>query len=136
MTRVSKDVRIYVLQRASFRCEYCHRPLRYGISKFHVDHIVPVERHLGSEGVENLASSCITCNTNKSSDVASYDANIFELAPLYNPRTQNWDEHFQLKDGYIIGQTIIGRVTVRLLKMNVFGYDVEFRLHLSQLGLM
>ncbi len=137
MTRVSKDIRVYVLQRANFRCEYCHRPLRFGVSRFHVDHIVPIERHLGSEGFENLASSCITCNTNKSSDVASYDeSNTLELAPLFNPRTQRWDEHFKLHEGYIIGQTVIGRVTVRLLKMNASHQEVEFRLYLQQFGLL
>ncbi len=136
MTRISESVRVQVLQRSNFRCEYCHRPLRYGISRFHVDHIIPVERHLGSESIENFASSCITCNTNKSSDVASYDADNFELAPLYNPRTQDWNDHFQLKDGYVIGLTTIGRVTVRLLKMNASSHDVEFRLYLSRFGLL
>ena len=136
MTRVSATLRVQVLQRADFRCEYCHRPLRFGVSRFHVDHIVPVERHLGSEDVANLASSCITCNSNKSSDVASYDADTFELAPLYNPRTQTWSDHFHLKDGYVIGQTTVGRVTVRLLKMNASPHDVEFRLYLHRFGLL
>jgi hypothetical protein len=136
MTRLSKDIRVYVLQRANFRCEYCHRPLRFGVSRFHVDHIVPIERHLGSEGINNLASSCINCNLNKSSDVASYDADTLELVALYNPRTQNWGDHFQLKDGYMIGLTPVGRVTVRLLKMNASQQEVEFRLYLQQSGLL
>lgn len=41
-----------------------------------------------------------------------------ELAPLYNPRLQHWDEHFELVGDEIIGKTPIGRITVRLLQMN------------------
>jgi hypothetical protein len=38
--------------------------------------------------------------------------------PLFNPRTQSWQEHFALDDIMIVGLTPIGRATVRLLHMN------------------
>jgi hypothetical protein len=37
---------------------------------------------------------------------------------LFNPRTQKWDEHFELVGAAIQAKTAVGRVTVRLLQMN------------------
>lgn len=43
-----------------------------------------------------------------------------QLAPLFNPRIDNWTEHFQWNDDdlYIIGITPMGRATVNRLKVN------------------
>jgi hypothetical protein len=38
--------------------------------------------------------------------------------PLFNPRMQNWDDHFELSGAQIIGRTAIGRATVSLLRLN------------------
>lgn len=134
MSRASQKVRQQVRQRASGRCEYCQLPEAYGISRFHADHIIPVRRHHGSEGVENLAWACVGCNTNKSSDIASYDVDTRVLTPLYNPRTQLWDDHFEIVDGFIVGKTPIGRVTIHLLQMNILG-QVEMRRYLIKADL-
>jgi len=40
------------------------------------------------------------------------------VAPLFNPREDDWDEHFELREGYVRGKTPVGRATVRLLNMN------------------
>lgn len=135
MTRVSPQIRHAVLDRANGRCEYCRRPLRYGISRFHVDHIIPIERHLGSNDIGNLACACINCNSSKSSDIASYDADTRLLTPLYHPRLQQWNDHFVLVDGLITGITAIRRVTIRILQMNASQYDIELRQYLVELGL-
>jgi hypothetical protein len=38
---------------------------------------------------------------------------------LFNPRTQKWEEHFELnEDGHIIPRTAEGRTTARLLRFN------------------
>jgi hypothetical protein len=90
---------------------------KYSPRSYHVDHIIP-HRHGGSSDIENLAWACTRCNACKSSDIASYDSLTGDLTPFYNPRTQNWDEHFE-KDGiFITGKTAIGRTTVRLLQIN------------------
>ncbi|MFN8376997.1 MAG: hypothetical protein U0694_29490 [Anaerolineae bacterium] len=68
--------------------------------------------------MHNLAWACLDCNTFKSTDVAAYDDITKELTPLYNPRTQLWADHFELHGLFIVGKTTIGRVTVRLLRMN------------------
>ncbi|MBZ0300533.1 MAG: HNH endonuclease [Anaerolineae bacterium] len=85
---------------------------------FHVDHIIPVIRHGGSDQLENLAWACFRCNTTKAGDIASYDDDTDQLTPLYNPRTQTWSEHFEMDGPWIMGLTPVGRVTVRILEMN------------------
>jgi 5-methylcytosine-specific restriction endonuclease McrA len=55
MTRVSSFVRDQVRLRAGGRCEYCRLPDKYSSYGFHVDHIIPVNRHGGSDEMLNLA---------------------------------------------------------------------------------
>jgi hypothetical protein len=81
-----------------------------------------------------LAWACFQCNVAKGSDVASYDAQTDELTPLYNPRTQEWDDHFELDGAEIVGKTPVGRVTVRLLQMN-HPERIEIRYWLIEAGL-
>ena len=39
--------------------------------------------------------------------------------PLFNPRIQQWSDHFQLnEDGTITSLTAVGRTTTALLKLN------------------
>jgi len=85
VTRVPESVRERVRQRANKRCEYCHKPDAFKRLPYHVDHIIPVKRHRGSEGFENLAWACFECNTTKGSDIASIDQITDELTLLYNP---------------------------------------------------
>jgi hypothetical protein len=118
MTRVPDTVRERVRQRATKRCEYCRKPDAFRRLPYHVDHIIPVKRHRGSTGLENLAWACVECNTTKGSDIASYDEITGDLTPLFNPRRQKWDDHFELEEATIVGKTPIGRVTVYLLEMN------------------
>jgi hypothetical protein len=40
------------------------------------------------------------------------------IVPLFNPRTQNWRDHFALVGIDIVGLTAVVRATVRLLNMN------------------
>lgn len=117
MTTVSERIRVLVRDRAKQRCEYCQTPDRISTYGYHVDHIVPVQ-HGGISEPENLAWACFECNVHKGRDVASYDPHTGDLTPLYNPRTQNWEEHFQNHAGFIEPQTAVGRVTVQLLSMN------------------
>lgn len=62
--------------------------------------------------------ACLSCNISKGSDVASYDPITSTLTPLFNPRTQSWDEHFEMDGLEIKGKTPVGRVTVNILQMN------------------
>ena len=118
MTRLSNAIRLLVRERAYRQCEYCHRPDIYSVVSFHVDHIIATKQHDGSDDPINLAWSCIHCNISKSVNIAGYDPITHQLTPLFNPRTQQWDEHFQLNKATIEGKTPIGRVTVKILNMN------------------
>lgn len=41
-----------------------------------------------------------------------------KLTRLFNPRKDNWPDHFAEKEGQILGTTMIGIATVSLLNMN------------------
>jgi hypothetical protein len=90
---------------------------------YHIDHIIPL-RHEGSSDLDNLALACFQCNTIKSSEIASYADKV--LTPLYNPRLQVWDEHFEMDGTIIKGKTAIGRVTVRTLQIRTFAHRRDF----------
>lgn len=117
MTRVPDRIREQVQQRANSRCEYCRLPEEFGFYGHQVDHIIAV-KHRGSSLLSNLAWACFDCNNAKGSDVASYDENTAQLTPLFNPRTQAWNDHFELNGAEIAGKTPVGRVTVFLLQVN------------------
>ena len=82
------------------------------------DHII-AEKHGGATTAENLALSCFDCNRFKGSDIASLDPISGSLVPLFNPRSDDWEEHFQIEGGNICALTAVGRATVRLLKLNL-----------------
>lgn len=117
MTRITSSIRKQVRQRAGDRCEYCLKPTSVGVAAFHVDHIIP-ERHNGSSELDNLAWACFACNIAKGTDIASLDPVTRRLTPLFNPRTQLWDEHFEKQGIYLVGKTPVGRVTLQILLLN------------------
>jgi hypothetical protein len=51
--------------------------------------------------------------------IASIDPVTGELVPLFNPRTQKWNDHFTVVGGKIVPRTSVGRVTEQLLKLNL-----------------
>ena len=50
--------------------------------------------------------------------MTSVDEETGEVTLLFHPRTDQWDEHFAVEGGIIVGLTPTGRATVRLLNMN------------------
>ena len=82
MSRVPVSVREQVRQRAGNRCEYCRMFEIYSQRSYHVDHIIPIKRHLGSAGLENLAWACTRCNIYKASDIASIDSETSTAYPV------------------------------------------------------
>ncbi len=85
--------------------------------RFQVEHIIS-RKHGGSSELENLAFACVFCNRYKGSDIASLKPGTNELVRFYNPRTDRWREHFQLKGVAIDSLTDIGEATARILQMN------------------
>jgi 5-methylcytosine-specific restriction endonuclease McrA len=117
MARLSKSVREEVRRRADRRCEYCRKPQGFSPIDHQVDHIIAVQ-HGGSDALDNLAFACFRCNNKKGSNIASLDKSVNQLAPLYNPRSQVWSDHFQQESGVITGKTPAGRATAALLDFN------------------
>lgn len=108
-----------IRKRANYLCEYCHSPEQISATRFTVDHIVP--RSLdGSDDLNNLALACRRCNERRYNFVAGYDSVTSAITPIFNPRLQQWNEHFIWSaDGTtIIGNTPTGRATVSRLDLN------------------
>ena len=117
MTYISAELRRQVIERAGNCCEYCRLSQEDNTFSFQIDHII-AEKHEGETTLENLSLSCPTCNSFKGSDIGSMDRETGKLTPLYNPRTQEWGDHFRLNGPIIEPLSAEGRVTVRLLRFN------------------
>ena len=108
-----------VKQRANGFCEYCRSPECYSTQSFSIEHIMPVSKN-GLTILENLALSCQGCNQHKFTKISGWDAIAEAEIPLFNPRLQDWNDHFTWSGELleIIGLTPVGRVTVNVLKLN------------------
>jgi hypothetical protein len=64
--------------------------------------------------------ACRECNGRKASRIAALDPIGGDFAPLYNPRTQRWDDHFRWspEGDRVLGLTPTGRATIQALGMN------------------
>lgn len=129
---ISKQLRQLVAERADYTCKYCRLPQTVALHKHEPDHVIPLQ-HGGETEKNNLALACMRCNRYKGANVASYDPTTNKLVPLFNPRTQNWEDHFELKGAIIQPITPEGRVTVKILRMNDENRVVE-RLRLIEAG--
>ncbi|MBI1880064.1 MAG: HNH endonuclease [Chloroflexi bacterium] len=116
-TYISPSLRQLVAERANYRCEYCLVHTDDVLLSHQADHII-AEQHGGATSAENLAFACVHCNRQKGPNIASIDPISSGLTPLFNPRTQIWDEHFSLEQASIQPITSVGRVTVQILKLN------------------
>jgi HNH endonuclease len=123
-TRPTAELRRQVVERASNCCEYCLLHQDLAASTHQVDHVI-AEKHGGQTSLDNLALSCTVCNRRKGSDIGSIDPQTGNLVPLFNPRTQQWVDHFRLDGVHIIGLTEVGRATVEFLQLNAFERLIE-----------
>lgn len=114
---IPSALRRLVYERAGGRCEYCRVPETAVFAAHEIDHIIS-EKHEGPTEAENLALCCALCNQHKGSDIASIDPATNQIAPLFHPRHERWQDHFMLREAQIIPLTSSGRVTVRLLQFN------------------
>jgi hypothetical protein len=104
-----------VLRRARYRCEYC-QVLGWPLT---LDHVLPPRRG-GSDSLDNLAAACFPCNRLKSDRTTATDPLSGEPAPLFNPRTDIWHEHFAWSTDFldVYGRTAVGRAMVALLRFH------------------
>jgi len=130
--RISPVLRKEVRERAKGSCEYCLLPEVRAFFPHEPDHIIAT-KHGGQSTTDNLALACFDCNRFKGSDIASIDPDGHKLTKLFNPRTQEWSEHFSIDGGIIKPLTAIGRVTESLLRLNLDS-RVEVRQILASVG--
>lgn len=115
---MDQRLRDSVRDRAFDRCEYCRlRQEHYRLWRHQLEHIIP-RKHGGSDDEDNLAWSCVRCNLGKSSNLSGIDGETSEIVTLFNPRTDDWFEHFEYQGAAIVGTTPTGRATVAVLNMN------------------
>jgi hypothetical protein len=114
-TVVDRRVRIA----AQHRCGYCLSPQHLVMARLEIEHIRPIAKG-GTNDEANLWLACPICNRYKGDQTDATDPVTSERVPLYNPRTQNWFQHFQWSsDGlHIIGLTPVGRATVVTLHLS------------------
>jgi hypothetical protein len=120
MGEISRAQREAVIQRAGHRCEYCQLPAQLQVGGFEIDHILPRSKG-GLTELDNLALACPHCNAHKWAHTDGEDAESGQPAPLFNPRTHLWTEHFQWSEQTpfeVIGISAQGRATVSRLQMN------------------
>ena len=116
---ISSELREAVISRAFKCCEYCKSQDKYSPTAFTIDHITP-ESLNGTSDFDNLAYACFLCNRLKSNKLKVFDILTGKWIPLFNPRKDVWSDHFAWSEDAtkIIGISIIGRSTVKELKLN------------------
>lgn len=116
-TYIPAALRREVEQRAKFKCEYCQLPAEVAFYSHEIDHVI-AEKHKGETIAENLALTCWRCNRHKGSDLGSFDPQTGAFSFLFNPRTQQWSDHFRFNGAQLLGLTPEGRTTIELLQLN------------------
>src|SRR3954452_11333999 len=106
-----------IRRRAGGMCEYCRMPAAASALKHVIDHIIATQ-HGGKTSPENLALCCGRCNLYKGPNIAGLDSESGQLARLFNPRSDNWREHFRWEGASAVGLTEIGRATIAVLMIN------------------
>ena len=117
--KISEKTKAKIRLIAKNRCGYCLCQQEYVWDILEIDHIYPLAKG-GKDSEENLWLICSTCNSAKYNKTEVLDVKTNKMVLLFNPRTQNWDEHFKWNKNAtkIIGQTPTGRATILALNLN------------------
>ena len=117
-----------VRRRAGNRCEYGRVPQEATpFIPFHVEH-VRARQHAGDDRPDNLALACDRCNAFKGPNLVSVDLETGETVPLFNPRKDDWSEHFLAEGGEIVG------LALARCKVELWACDRSVRNRLRVLG--
>jgi 5-methylcytosine-specific restriction endonuclease McrA len=108
---IPEKIRSQVIEKAGYRCEYCQTNSRLIGMPLIMEHILPKSAG-GKDELENLAACCYRCNEFKGAKTHTTDPQIGQLVPLFNPRQQLWQEHFN----WVNGGTHIAGITPISLK--------------------
>lgn len=114
---IPEPVRRFVAARAQNRCEYCRVHQNDSFLPLQTEHVIS-RKHGGGNEPENLALACAQCNQHKGTDLTTFLTSYEDIVVLFNPRSDDWFEHFKVNQGIIIGITKIGQATIKVLKLN------------------
>jgi len=106
-----------VRKRAGARCEYCHFPEAFAELRFKIDHVV-ARKHGGASDLGNVALACFRCNTCKGPNLTGVDPKTGSVTVLFNPRSDEWSQHFRWSGERLKGKTPQGRTTIEVLRIN------------------
>ncbi|MEM8523379.1 MAG: HNH endonuclease signature motif containing protein [Bacteroidota bacterium] len=128
---IPKSVKEEVEKRAGGYCEYCKFLRKYAYA-FAYEHIIPIALG-GSNEPDNLAYSCLGCNSFKQAAITATDPESGEIVSLFHPRKEKWADHFSWSEDtlQIVGLTATGRATIEKLQTNR-----EASIHFRKLLLM
>lgn len=114
-----KKLRPIVVEQARHRCGFCQTQEVVSGIPLTLEHLFPKARG-GDDKIENLWLSCRLCNELKGVSIEAVDPDTGRPIPLYNPRTQLWDDHFVWSEEgtRVIGKTPTGRATCVALDLN------------------
>ena len=121
-----------VAQRAQNRCEYCRIHQDDMFIAFEIDHII-ARKHGGGDEIDNLAFACPHCNQHKGTDLTTYLLESNRIVMLFNPRKDDWEEHFAVVEGEILALSEVATGTIKLLQLNNIDL-VILRKILSEIG--
>ena len=130
------SIRAQVMQRARNTCEFCRCLEDYSTGLFAVEHIHPTARG-GSDDLSNLAWACAPCNAAKYDFIEATDPETGQIAPLFHPRRDEWNDHFRWSADKLLieAKTATGRATLvrldlnRRQNINLRGVLLHFGLH-------
>jgi len=115
---ISREQRRKIRLLAGNCCEYCRIAQTGRLLLFQVDHMIAV-KHGGTDADDNLCLACSECNLYKGSNVAGIDPVTGQPVRLYDPRQQEWNDHFDIQPQAMrFGRTPEGRVTILVLRLN------------------
>jgi hypothetical protein len=106
-----------VVARARGRCEYCRLSQAGQEAAFHIDHVHPRAAG-GITTLENLALACVSCSLRKWAKMTAVDPLTGGEVQLFNPRSDDWAEHFRWDGAFLIPISSVGRGTADALAMN------------------
>lgn len=114
---LSESIKNQVISRANKCCECCLKSNLVAYVSHQIDHIISL-KHGGNNDIDNLAYACYLCNVNKGSDIGTVLLPERTFTRLYNPRTDNWNEHFEIFEGKFYPKTPIAEATIKILQLN------------------
>ena len=121
--KINPGLRVLVARRANGWCEYCLIHEDDAAFPHEVDHIIS-RQDGGTTTSDNLAFACMICNRYKDTNLGSL-SEAGTIVRLFNPRSEQWNDHFRLDGAIIQPVTHTGDVTARLLRLNTSERVIE-----------